>query len=135
MEALMTTESSNIIRSSVSISNDSSGQTVSCLLQSSAELCMQDIEWAVGAHSNGSGGYIQLPDFDTLTLFTAQAGTSNGVVNPHAANVLNIYQGKLTAVSSILKIRYPYYLHLSVLVPDVLRIMLELGGLWLQITD
>ncbi|CAK5282587.1 unnamed protein product [Mycena citricolor] len=86
---------------SVSITNESTGKTVSKSLTGSATLCGQNAEWIVEDFEEGNS-LVPFANFGTVTFTNAKATlASGGTVGPSGAQLLDIEQNSvLTSVSA-----------------------------------
>ena len=73
------------------ITNESTGKTVSHTFSGQPALCEYDAEWIVEDFEEG-GGLVPLSNFGTVTFTGASAGTSSGTVTPAGATIINMEQ-------------------------------------------
>ena len=81
------------------ITNKSSGKTVSHSFSGQPALCEYDAEWIVEDFSSG-GGLVPFANFGEVTFSGAKAGTKSGSVGPSGAGLIDIQQDNQVLTSS-----------------------------------
>ena len=83
------------------ITNESTGQTVSHTFSGQPALCQENAEWIVEDFSEG-GGLVPLANWGTVTFTGVSAGTSSGTTTPAGATIIDMEQNGrvLTSVSA-----------------------------------
>ncbi|KIK66576.1 hypothetical protein GYMLUDRAFT_192496 [Collybiopsis luxurians FD-317 M1] len=87
----------------LTIKNNSKGQTVSKTVSSSAKLCETNAEWIVEDFEECEGNNCSLvpfANFGTIQFTGASATTSSGTVTPAGATIIDIEQGSTVLTSS-----------------------------------
>ena len=83
------------------ITNKSTGKTVSHTFSGQPSLCEYNAEWIVEDFSEG-GGLVPLANWGTVTFTGVSAGTSSGTTTPAGATIIDMEQNGrvLTSVSA-----------------------------------
>jgi hypothetical protein len=88
----------------LTIKNNSNGQSVSKTISSTARLCQENAEWIVEDFEECEGNDCELvpfANFGTVAFTGASATTNSGSVSPAAAQVLEIEQNEVLTSASV----------------------------------
>ncbi|EIW87318.1 concanavalin A-like lectin glucanase [Coniophora puteana RWD-64-598 SS2] len=83
----------------VTIENQTNGQSVTQDVSSTHALCQEYAEWIVEDYEVGSG-QAQFDDFGTVTFSSAQAQTGSGYAGPDGATIWDIWQNNVQLTQS-----------------------------------
>lgn len=94
----VTVTASSTKAGSATITNVSTGKTVTKALTSTAALCEKDAEWIVEDFEE-NGSLVPLANFGTVTFTNAKATTGSGTVGPSGAVIIDMEQGSTVYTS------------------------------------
>ena len=95
----MTVTASSKTGGTATITNESTGKTVSHTFSGQPSLCEYDAEWIVEDFSSNDG-LVPFANFGKVTFTGAKAGTSSGSVGPSGAGLVDIRQNNQVLTSS-----------------------------------
>ena len=95
----MTVTATSKTAGKASITNKSTGKTVSHTFSGQPSLCEFDAEWIVEDFEENDG-LVPFANFGKVEFTNAQAGTSSGSVGPSGAGLIDIEQNNKVLTSS-----------------------------------